>query len=462
MVHSTAFVARTGALNTIMEFERSRLGYTLCDDPACTDPLHLRINTNVNGNPQRHVFSNGDTTRTVIATLQEPPVGAASLFGPSDSPLVAVMENASVQFLIRPTDLDIQDMNSVFAPALSTAINFAWHKRQESLKKQEAAKTEDKLAALFQNLSRTQERDINNRVQGFEMELSSYMDHARRARQNLHKWKEKLRIIQGDKRRRKVLAAREAKLFLKLETGTIVKVTVVGSNIVCNTGPISIEREVKTHHMGTYKIEIPTDGSAGWESIKIWADKPPYGNFQHPHVNENGVACLGNIEQAVDDHLRNNEFVALTALLVNFLGTYNPNSPYYQIDESNYASCLEGADIFDCTDCDDNDCPHWNNRFDRCWQHHHATLRFKDCIECRSCDLHERARQYCERQHLITNQPWNCITCETECTSAGNFTRCRTMHDGAACGRSCPQNECNSNPQHGQEAEDASESDEGG
>ena len=441
--------ARNAAFNTIMTFEQARLGWQHNGDPNSTDPRHLTILQTIRGRSRNQAIMDGEEERTLRLTLVEPPPNTIRSFGPAETPFVAVLDNASVQFLTRPTEFDPADMNKLFAPALKEALTFAWRQRQERLKALVAKKTEKRLRKIFDQIMRRREETAELQVQQWENNLEIHRQRAREASGELDRYLKELRIIKGDRRRKKVLAAREAKTFLQLMPGVLVNIEVTDEKILCYTGPITIERPMKTFDMGVYRIELPLVEGSTWESIKIWADKPPYGDHQHPHVNGRGICCLGNMEQAVDDHLRRKEYVTLAVLLVEFLGTYNPGSPYYQLDESSYQECLEegdGADVTNCADCDDTDCPHWSSRHDRCWAHHHSSKEYIQCLECRMCDFHERARQYCERVQLRARTAWNCISCIADCDNTGNHERCRSHHNGELCSRGCPQNECNHHP----------------
>ena len=62
-----------------------------------------------------------------------------------------------------------------------------------------------------------------------------------------------------------------------------------------------------------------------WASIKDT-------RFFHPHINENGIPCMGNFREIYAKVLASGEFKQVIELLLEFLQSYNPGSPYNSWD----------------------------------------------------------------------------------------------------------------------------------
>lgn len=115
-----------------------------------------------------------------------------------------------------------------------------------------------------------------------------------------------------------------------LKIPEIQEVQIINGVIAVFTDTILLTDETfaKTYKLGRFRIEIDPDG--GSHGIRFFnltrrGRTLSYGGygFHHPHVDEEGDPCLGNIQEAASDLIGNCEFTVLVQLALQFLRSVN-------------------------------------------------------------------------------------------------------------------------------------------
>ena len=78
--------------------------------------------------------------------------------------------------------------------------------------------------------------------------------------------------------------------------------------------------------------------------LNVSADTELRGGYQHPHVDHRGEICWNNHEEMAQAYHREGDFLALRDLIDNLLHTYNPSSPYINLEDWEYGlgeACYE-------------------------------------------------------------------------------------------------------------------------
>jgi len=102
--------------------------------------------------------------------------------------------------------------------------------------------------------------------------------------------------------------------------------------VIIDTGHIYITTKVPnggqkkvTFDIGKFRIEIYLNGQDG--GIKFFnTTRKGTGddfNIQHPHINKNGIPCLGNIKEIIAQLIAEYQFAAIALLALEYLETVN-------------------------------------------------------------------------------------------------------------------------------------------
>ena len=198
------------------------------------------------------------------------------------------------------------------------------------------------------------------------------------------------------------------------------------------TAPVEIIWDGVHYKMGSYCVHLPI--GTGRLTIHPEDDCKTVDGYPHPHVNSDGVPCLGNIGGPMAQLLGEGEHAQAITLLLEFLRSYNEENPYiklerwdpeYRDDDDRWESCYDNAGLSECATCDDWDCSHREGADTRCYEHTDTY----DCISCAGCDLHREAINHCRDNHA----PNECVTCEVDCPYSDDEEECFQTHDGECC-----------------------------
>lgn len=100
--------------------------------------------------------------------------------------------------------------------------------------------------------------------------------------------------------------------------------------IQVETSTFQMEHEGAFYRLGAYTVRIHPDGS-----IHVFQLEPQHPKGQiHPHVNQFGIPCLGNITREVMERCISQDIAGAINLLVNFLlEGYDPGVAQAKITE---------------------------------------------------------------------------------------------------------------------------------
>lgn len=111
-----------------------------------------------------------------------------------------------------------------------------------------------------------------------------------------------------------------------LQHPQIVRITVRGGVLFVFTTVLYCrdERTNKLHEIGKFRIKIDTGNcSVQWKNldrqVRTYNDSP----FHAPHINSDGTACLGNLEETVAELFASNEYLLLAVLAIRFVESAN-------------------------------------------------------------------------------------------------------------------------------------------
>jgi len=112
-------------------------------------------------------------------------------------------------------------------------------------------------------------------------------------------------------------------LFHQLKSRSYVKQVKYRDGIIqIFTERITILEGDNLYDIGEFCINIYTDGQEG--GVRI-CNLTPLGpkRLHHPHINNDGYPCLGNIKRVVSRYIAKREYLALTDILYNYLKSVN-------------------------------------------------------------------------------------------------------------------------------------------
>ncbi len=236
---------------------------------------------------------------------------------------------------------------------------------------------------------------------------------------------------------------KEYKLLIRMVPRVLSGVSYTPGSLKVITNPIAIDYEGMEYEMGQYLIII----EFGAPELRIRNLYSSAMEFPHPHVNTDGVPCLGNLAPGINKLLTESDYLGLVEVLLQFLNSYNEDNPYLKIEHwdpdyhdeeeerRRYEECYHGVSPRDCVECDDESCPFLYEAEETCFQ----TSSLRDCITCSvdNCRYQERALQMCREDH----EPWECVQCVMDCPFAGDCEDCFQSHQGEYC-RGCSTQSC--------------------
>lgn len=100
-----------------------------------------------------------------------------------------------------------------------------------------------------------------------------------------------------------------------------------GYRIIVTTKPIKIEYDGELYFIGRCVIYLDTNGSQGYVLRFKNLDQNIQGHA-HPHVETNGVPCLGNIKECIPQMVGANQFAAVINVAIQYLKSYTHGDGY--------------------------------------------------------------------------------------------------------------------------------------
>jgi hypothetical protein len=166
------------------------------------------------------------------------------------------------------------------------------------------------------------EKEINSGVE----RISRLSAELRSASRSLHSARRRLLCFKA------ILATERAQLerdFDQLESLPQVRgVEVHGSAIRVLTDEVIIRHEGQCYKIGRFALELDLTQGLRVVNLENTGDRSAW---DHPHVQAN-LPCLGNLRDGFEKLLGECQIVPLVSMLVQFLGSYNPETAYCPIE----------------------------------------------------------------------------------------------------------------------------------
>jgi hypothetical protein len=105
-------------------------------------------------------------------------------------------------------------------------------------------------------------------------------------------------------------------------------VEVNGSAVRVLTEEIIIKHEGQRYKIGRFALELDLKEGLRAVNLENTGDKSAW---DHPHVQAS-LPCLGNLRDGFEKLLGECQIVPLVSMLVQFLGSYNPETAYCPIE----------------------------------------------------------------------------------------------------------------------------------
>jgi hypothetical protein len=105
-------------------------------------------------------------------------------------------------------------------------------------------------------------------------------------------------------------------------------VQVSGRVLQVETEPIVIAWGDRQRDLGAYCLVLDLDGDV---RVTALGGRGPKSHWDHPHVQD-GLPCLGNLREGVLKLIAEYELALATQVLLDFLGTYVPETAYTPIE----------------------------------------------------------------------------------------------------------------------------------
>ena len=436
-------------LSALLEFESVRLGVPLkvrhadlqWDAAGTRDVLEVLVHDG--GRPVDFgVHLDGDVHR-FQAPLWLPP-DDTPIFGPLDElghvqPLVSLL-GYRVAIHVPPRLLDDLTVK-LLGPALEAALPLAKEAYEEEVLAKEIERfVEMKARTSQERLASLRLAEDEARRSGFRLE-----DDLRLQYRKLSETKAQIEALQKYTLTSVQRTAREEIQQLRKMVPTAFKsIRLDGEVLILETHELALEYEGESYYVGAFNIRLDLRHQ---QVLISSTDGRSVGGFCHPHVGSDQRPCLGNLSSPVADMLARMDVVGLAVSLKQLLESYNHENPFIDLrrwdedweDSERFESCFDLASTEECVSCNDDSCPYWDSRHDRCWD---AVDDYVDCIRCEACGMAEEARRLCREQHT----PDQCFDCDTTaCDYAGDEDACHGVHGGSVC-PDCNHEHCPRHP----------------
>ena len=171
-------------------------------------------------------------------------------------------------------------------------------------------------------------RVLRQSIQDLSSQASDYLHQYVRTQRTLNGYAEELNALEAapqvdptEKRRQELASVRAMQGILEVKFERCLHVY---------TDIIDIEYGGVKYRIGAFDISI--DFARGVITFRNFTDPSGSERNPHPHVSSGGDACFGNITDVVPELLVKEELEMLVIVLLQFLRSYNPDSPMQRID----------------------------------------------------------------------------------------------------------------------------------
>ena len=243
-------------------------------------------------------------------------------------------------------------------------------------------------------------------------------------------------------------AVREFLELRKLTPKPYAEIVFDETSLRAKTGRIDVDH----YDLGRFEVQIEFDTDRLTIS-QLEPDRVVEG-YGHPHIDPHGSPCLGNIGVSLAKLLALKQYPPALVVIHQFLASYNEDNPYIKIERwdpdydegRNYDDCYEDSSTLDCVSCGDDNCPFWEDRYDRCAEFGELDR----CLACRDCDHYLTEIEACRD----SSSSQDCVGCaESRCPHAGDEDGCYEAHDGEDC-LDCDRDSCRHYPDQNEDEEE--------
>lgn len=109
------------------------------------------------------------------------------------------------------------------------------------------------------------------------------------------------------------------------------KIVVMDRSIVFPVGQVDIKENGVWRDIGELVLAVDMFQENLGDGVKCFNLTRTIDGHAHPHANDEGYLCLGNVSDACDAFYRNGEIVLLILVLIDFLRTYSDDNPFKKI-----------------------------------------------------------------------------------------------------------------------------------
>jgi hypothetical protein len=172
----------------------------------------------------------------------------------------------------------------------------------------------------------SEQKQLEKEIQKAAEQISRLSDQLRSASRSLHGARRRLAACKA------ILASERNQFerdFDQLASLPLVRgVEVDGSMIRVLTDDIIIEHEAQRYRIGRFALELDLEKGIKVVNVDNSGDRSAW---DHPHVQAN-LPCLGNLRDGFEKLLGECQIVPLVSMLIQFLGSYNPETAYGPIE----------------------------------------------------------------------------------------------------------------------------------
>lgn len=164
-------------------------------------------------------------------------------------------------------------------------------------------------------------RCVESSIRNFEAEIGKLIEKRRKYMTEVEVFR--MQLAQGTS----VLQA-EIDSVEKLDRVESISVDARSRCFVIHTKDIYITNAGKRHYIGKFIIKInPISGEINFNNINNRRRSYWGPSCHHPHVDQQGRACWGNVSSAIRTYISQNEYQAVASLLIGFLESVNTTDP---------------------------------------------------------------------------------------------------------------------------------------
>jgi len=174
----------------------------------------------------------------------------------------------------------------------------------------------------------SRKRSLENMNRDNEYEIQSNIAKIQELSKEISQTKLMLKFFDKSKNLLQQQAVRMFVDLMKLVPGLYQCFKFEENVIIGITQPITINFEDHEYSFDPYEVKIDLNNRV----VTIHGNANEINGYIHPHVNDNGEVCWGNIRGLIPNLLGQLDIYGLFQLIHNFLSDYNNDDPYQRIE----------------------------------------------------------------------------------------------------------------------------------